>query len=666
MRASTPAAEFQVLEAFRAACDAVFDGGTHHPPGLVATQHLLQRFAVRYRELTRLPRRKRRTLERRWKCALGTAALLLALGQAPSWAATIEVTAATPPSIKSDGRCSLIEAIVNANRDARVHLDCAAGAGADTIILPALSQQVLKATESLPKIWSRIVIEGRGSTVRRNATEWTSLNFVNVGASGNLTLVDTTISGATAGIYSGGYGGIDNDRGVLTLRSSTISDTSGKSGLTNSGTATLEDSVVSNNGLLRTGPPTYTAGGILNQGTMVVRNSTVTGNGAWFRGAGLFNAGGASLEIVDSVVSQNRITYEGSGGGLFNAGKLVLVRSTVSGNYADFGGGFTNTSAGTATLTRSTVSGNTAHNIYGYGWGGGINNSGSLSVTNSTVSGNKAEYGAGINLAGKSSLTLAHSTVTGNVARFEGGGLFVQEGAARLQRSIVSGNAAGRGREISNEPYNFGSGGSVSADDHNLFGHGGDPGLLGVTPGLSDLVPGKPLERILLALADNGGGTHTHALAIGSPALNRSPADAGCPKVDQRGNPRPRGVACDIGSFEGSAVLCGGFVTTMVGTVGPDELRGTPGRDVIAGLGGNDVIAGLDGNDVICGGAGHDTLYGGAGNDVLYGQGGNDRLFGHRGDDTLDGGAGQDECDGGLNGVAGDTATACETVRNVP
>ena len=204
------------------------------------------------------------------------------------------------------------------------------------------------------------------------------------------------------------------------------------------------------------------------------------------------------------------------------------------------------------------------------------------------------------------------------------------------------------------------------AADFNLFGHDGDPGTVGFSPGATDLVPNEPAGAILLPLADNGGETQTHALAIGSPALDASPEDVNCPAIDQRGNPRPQGAACDIGSFEGSAVLCNGRVTTMVGTDRGDRLTGTPGADVIGGLGGNDAIVGLEGNDVICGGRGADRVYGGPGNDVLLGQSGDDRLFGQRGNDTLNGGNDEDECDGGSETGAGDTAAACETVSNVP
>ena len=56
---------------------------------------LWPRFAGYYQGLARLPRRMRRALQRQWRRSLGGLALLLALGQAPTLAATITVEGAT-------------------------------------------------------------------------------------------------------------------------------------------------------------------------------------------------------------------------------------------------------------------------------------------------------------------------------------------------------------------------------------------------------------------------------------------------------------------------------------------------------------------------------------------------------------------------------------------
>jgi Ca2+-binding RTX toxin-like protein len=262
-------------------------------------------------------------------------------------------------------------------------------------------------------------------------------------------------------------------------------------------------------------------------------------------------------------------------------------------------------------------------------------------------------------------LTVLSSTVTGNSVSVSnpyyggGGGIFMYAGTLILKRSIVSGNTSSLSPEIG-----VATGVAVTVNDQNLFGHDGDAGVSGFLTGSTDIVPNESLRAILLPLADNGGPTRTHALAIGSPALDASYDDANCPTIDQRGNPRPRGPACDTGSFEGVAVLCNGKITTMVGTINDDHLTGTAGPDVISGLLGNDTVTGLGGNDVVCAAAGDDVVYGGAGADLLFGEPGNDRLFGQGGNDTLNGGAGQDRCDGGSG--AGDTVTTCENVSGVP
>ncbi|NNC99145.1 MAG: hypothetical protein HKN85_03085 [Gammaproteobacteria bacterium] len=49
-------------------------------------------------------------------------------------------------------------------------------------------------------------------------------------------------------------------------------------------------------------------------------------------------------------------------------------------------------------------------------------------------------------------------------------------------------------------------------------------------------------------LADNGGPTLTHALLVGSPAIDA--AVGTCPATDQRGVARPQGAGCDVGAYE--------------------------------------------------------------------------------------------------------------------
>jgi hypothetical protein len=659
-----------VRKAFDDAWTAIFETRVQAALSRPELHKFLPGFTTHYRRLTALPRRTRRSMQRQWKRTLGVIALLMTLGQTPAWAATIELTPGTPPSINVDGKCSLIEAIVNANRDRRTHLDCVAGEGADTIVLPAKSTQRLRAAESLPQITSPIVIEGRQSTIQRNTTQHSYLPFFRVSATGDLTLNRTTVSGATASGVLGGREGVLNEGGSVTLNDSTVA--SAQTGLLNilGGRAVLRRSTISGSRKPVGSDEQYTRGGIDNGGILLLTNSVVTENVSQHEGAGIYNHG--RLTMIDSIVSNNRFdgSYRGSGGGIKNNGTLILVGSTVSGNHGtDFGGGIS--SSGTATLRGCTVSGNVATSPYNYFGGGGIEiTSGTLTLDNCTVSNNVGNMGGGVWVENGGALTVSNSTVTGNYAGGRpqdrgpaSGGLFIERGTLTLHRSIVSGNTArlpGAQEIAVNDYYTH----VITADDYNLFGHDGDAGVEGFIPGSTDLVPNQPIGGILLPLADNGGGTQTHALSIGSPALDASPDDVACPPSDQRGNPRPRGPACDIGAFEGVAVSCNGKVTTMVGTINDDRLTGTAGSDVISGLLGNDTVYGLEGNDVVCAGSGDDIVYGGPDSDLLLGEPGNDRLFGQGGNDTLNGGVGQDACDGGPG--AADAATTCETVKAVP
>ncbi len=98
----------------------------------------------------------------------------------PASAADIWVTALSPDTDPTDGKCSLIEAIENANADARENADCQRGNGADTIHLQrnkvytltkAIGDPVTNQSNGLPVIRSQILIDGRGSVIERKVTD---------------------------------------------------------------------------------------------------------------------------------------------------------------------------------------------------------------------------------------------------------------------------------------------------------------------------------------------------------------------------------------------------------------------------------------------------------------------------------------------------------------
>ncbi len=431
-----------------------------------------------------------------------------------SVALLLAVSSAQAANITVDGtNCTLADAITAANTDASAG-NCPAGSGADTITL----QVDVTLSADLPQIASAITLEGGGHFISGNNARRV-LYIVNTG---NLTLNATTVKDGKATSDPAYGGGIYNDGGTLTLTNSTVSGNTAS----------------------------YGGGGICNYGTATLTNSTVSGNTASSDGGGIYNYVG-TLTLNNSTVSGNTASSEG--GGIYNYGTATLTNSTVSGNTASYGGGIYN--VGTLTLNNSTVSGNTAS------YGGGISNLGTLTLNNSTVSGNTASSnGGGIYAALVNRFTLNNSTVSSNSAAGKGGGiLFANWSEGTLRSSLISGNTAASGKEVYNDSTSYG--GTVTADSFNVFGHSGETSAQafnGFTPGASDVNAtsdgGTPagLAALLSPLTNNGSPTKTHALPVGSLAIDLDAACSAGLSTDQRGFPRPAisGTGCDAGAYE--------------------------------------------------------------------------------------------------------------------
>ena len=183
-----------LLSAWQAELEAAGDA-TLKQQCLERELDLLPQFAEHYEKLKTLPRRLRRSVQRQWKRSLAGVALLLALGQAPALAATINV----------GGTCTLVRAINAANNDTTAGGRCTQGSGADTIVLPLGSIQRLTAVNNtvygptgLPVIRTDITIAGHNSAIRRARTA-PEFRIVTVGQAGDLTLHRAAVSrGRTA------------------------------------------------------------------------------------------------------------------------------------------------------------------------------------------------------------------------------------------------------------------------------------------------------------------------------------------------------------------------------------------------------------------------------------------------------------------------------------
>jgi CSLREA domain-containing protein len=339
---------------------------------------------------------------------------------------------------------------------------------------------------------------------------------------------------------------------VVTLTNLTIRNGRGNpaAGILNLGTLRLARCTVAGNA----------GNGIFNEDRLTVTRSTVGDNG----GVGIFTLEGA-LALTQSTVQRNsrggliitqsngtishaRILGNSANGGILASGSTVIItHSTIARNSGFLGGGIDNREGGTVTIRNSTIVGNTAT----LGGGGIANETGfvelplTLTLINSTVSDNSAEFGGGIVNTGfeQASITVRNSTIAHNSAT-QGGGIDQTTGVAVLINSLVAENSAGSGPDV------FRAGGSVRAR-FNLIGDGSGSGITNTDGNQVGNVPpnASPIDPRIGPLANNGGPTRTHALLLGSPAIDAASTPA-CPTTDQRGVLRPQGPACDIGSFE--------------------------------------------------------------------------------------------------------------------
>ena len=511
----------------------------------------LSRFAAFYRGLVSQPRPWRRRLQRRLAVTLTGTALLLALAGPTAYLgaasqdspASIITVVDGEVEIAADGRCSLIEAIVNAQAtDAgQLHADCAAGnlSGPDTIQLPpggvfTLTQAYDDQYNGLPPITGAVTIEGNGARVQREQTEDTPpFRIMLVTASGELALKDTVLTGGYldwtgmgedlngAGILNAGRvsivgGGILNNRNY---------DAGTAGGIHNTGEMTVDGSAVAEND----GSP----GGIGNTGDMTITDSQIIDNSSFGAAGGIGNAG--TMVVYHSELGRNT-SYIGTGG-LDNIGVMRIEDSNVVGNRACYHTSIGND--GELTISNSTISSGDIYAICGGRRSG---------LGKADVSGDYEgwEYNA---VSNGGILTLNNTTVTNH--NHWGQAAIWNTGKLVLNRALVSGNGE----------YNISGTGEFVANNYNVFGSDGNARVDGFEPGERDVVPDQSLDGVIRPLGFNGGDLLTHALPTGSPAIDlASSIDcSGEPigGIDQRGLPRNQdgdGVAgpneCDSGATE--------------------------------------------------------------------------------------------------------------------
>lgn len=474
--------------------------------------------------------------------ATAVVAAIPVVGGGTADAASFSVT-----NLDDTGAGSLRQAILDAN----------AAAGPDVITFQAGLTGTIVLTTGDMNITDSVTIDGPGAAVLTVSGNNASRIFYLYNSQD--TPIDVTISGLTLTAGADDEGGAVKAMGeALELDEMVITENRAANlggGVYFSanyveaagmfGQLTITDSEISDN-------DTGVGGGVFvdrSGDVLLISNTTISGNYAEGGGGGIFlYSTSSTVTIEDSRIVDNTANY-GAGGGIYlydtDGGDVEIVRSTISGNSAggEGGGIYLYDLDDDFVIDSSTISGNDS----GAAGGGIAMNNGMfyLSIVNSTISGNYAnDVGGGLSLrnageGGDGSASISHSTITDNYSSNEGGGIYLNAAGVDLFHTIVSGNSTDGGDQDLDGPDFY-----FSADWSIL----GD--MVAPDNGADNVYDTNPM---LSKLSDNGGPTETHLPLPGSPALEAGdPAIVDPPEFDQRGEARVNGVI-EIGSVESVA-----------------------------------------------------------------------------------------------------------------
>jgi hypothetical protein len=325
-------------------------------------------------------------------------------------------------------------------------------------------------------------------------------------------------------------------------------------------------------------------GAIYNGGNLTLDLCTFTGNSAWGKasgGAGTGASGGAIFNDYGAILTADRTTFCGNsasggsgadgtseayppsndgssggdanGGAICNQGSCVLARSTFCQNRASGGAGG---NGGSGWSHHIALDGGAGGNG-GSGLGAAV--AGAASLVNCTIAFNVGSGGAGGygGAGGGGDISNGSGGAGGN----GGGGSGGVDATCNLTNCTFAWNAGiggpgGAGGPAGSDAGTPGAGGANGISGGGAPGTGGNSSIniliVSNSPAGGDTFPDPKLGP----LADNGGPTLTMALLPGSPAIDAGNTSL-APPTDQRGFPRPAGLAADIGAFEYGSVIHG-------------------------------------------------------------------------------------------------------------
>jgi hypothetical protein len=225
---------------------------------------------------------------------------------------------------------------------------------------------------------------------------------------------------------------------------------------------------------------------------------------------------------------------DGAGGALFNAGTAALVNSTFAWNTGTGGNGGDGAPGGVWYGCPGPDAGGNGGNG-GSGFGGLCCAAGLCRLTNCTIASNFSLAGLGGRGAMGGGQYLGQGPSGPPGVNGSAGGALTGSGIL-VVNTLLAGNTSGGNAS-----------GPITDGGHNLSSDG--------TCDFTNIGSLNSTDPKLGLLANNGGPTLTMALLPDSPAIDAGDS-AAAPPTDQRGAPRPVGLAADIGAYEyGSPAL---------------------------------------------------------------------------------------------------------------
>jgi hypothetical protein len=321
-----------------------------------------------------------------------------------------------------------------------------------------------------------------------------------------------------------------------------------------------------------------TGGGIFIQGgaNVTLANVTVSNNNS--AGAGGIRVSGSTLNIVNSLITGNRTTFQ-PGGGISASNSTVFITGTrisqnmAAGDINTNGGGLYSSSSNTR-IENSVINGNSAESS-----GGGLRQAGgtllmsNVSIVSNSISGT-GNGGGGLHISGSATLrnlTFQFNSTT-TVTGLAGGMVVTGSGTVvGLANSIIT-------QSINTNPsrdVSVGNGATLTLLTNNII----TSGITNNGGTINNPQNALTVDAQLIGLTDNGGQVPTIAFRETSPArdagTNGEALDtSGAPlTTDARGAgfPRISNQTVDLGAFEyqapptAASVSIGGRVLTVDG-----------------------------------------------------------------------------------------------------